>query len=279
MLPSQHGAGAFVVGVDAGGSWVRVRAMVDGRPVATITKPASAVPELATFLHSLWRRRGWTRRSVAGLVVAARGVWLPRERRALRRRVAGLARHVDVIADVEAAWHATLGAESGVLVLAGTGSIALGRDARGRWARAGGLGPLLGDEGSAFWIGREWLRATADERARRRFAMAPHAVRAVAALAPRVVARARRRQSAAARIVSAAQAHLAAQAAAVARALRLPPPVVVGGAGSVMQDRWFAAGVRDALSRAGVRAHWRESGGEPVDAAVRLAASLAARQR
>jgi hypothetical protein len=109
--------------------------------------------------------------------------------------------------------------------------------------------------------------------------MAPHAVRAVAALAPRVVARARRRQSAAARIVSAAQAHLAAQAAAVARALRLPPPVVVGGAGSVMQDRWFAAGVRDALSRAGVRAHWRESGGEPVDAAVRLAASLAARQR
>jgi hypothetical protein len=59
----------------------------------------------------------------------------------------------------------------------------------------------------------------------------------------------------------------------------LPPPVVVGGAGSVMDDRWFAAGVRQALARAGVRAHWRESGGEPVDAAVRLAASLATRPR
>jgi hypothetical protein len=46
-----------------------------------------------------------------------------------------------------------------------------------------------------------------------------------------------------------------------------------------MQDRWFAAGVREALSRAGVRAHWRDSSGEPVDAAARLAASLAARAR
>lgn len=258
---------------------MRVRALSDARPLATITKPASAVPELATFLHTVWRRRGWTRPRVAALVVAARGVWLPRERRALRRRLVRLARRVEVIADVEAAWHATLGAESGVLILAGTGSIALGRDRRGRWARAGGLGPLLGDEGSAFWIGREWLRATADERARRRFATAPHAVRAVAALAPRVVARARRRQRAATRIVSAAQGHLAAQAAAVARALRLPPPVVIGGAGSVMRDRWFAAGVRQALSRAGVRVHWRESNREPVDAAARLAAALAARRR
>ena len=50
----------------------------------------------------------------------------------------------------------------GVLLLAGTGSIVLGRDRRGRWARAGGLGPLLGDEGSAFWLGREWLRAARD---------------------------------------------------------------------------------------------------------------------
>src|SRR5438876_10578758 len=276
MSPSRDQRERLVAGVDAGGTWVRVRAMADMRRVASLTHPASAVPELATFLHTVWRRRVWTRTQVTALVVAARGVWLPRERRVLRRRLAGLARRVDVIADVEAAWHATLGAERGVLVLSGTGSIALGRDARGRWARAGGLGPLLGDEGSAFWIGREWLRATADERARRRFATAPQPVSAVAALAPRVVARARRGHRVAGRIVSAAQAHLAAPAAAVARALRLPPPVVVGGAGSVMGDRWFAAGVRSALARAGVRAHWRESGGAPVDAAARLAAALAA---
>src|SRR5947199_36273 len=137
MSPSRDQREGPVVGVDAGGTWVRVRAMADMRRVASLTHPASAVPELATFLHTVWRRRGWTRTQVDALVVAARGVWLPRERRALRRRLAGLARRVDVIADVEAAWHATLGAERGVLVLAGTGSIALGRDARGRWQRDG----------------------------------------------------------------------------------------------------------------------------------------------
>jgi len=138
MARSQHRSGGIIVGVDAGGTWVRVRAQADSRPIAALTQSASAVPELATFLHSLWRRRGWTRPRVDALVVAARGVWLPRERRALRRRLTGLARRVSVIADVEAAWHATLGAECGVLVLSGTGSIALGRDARGRWARGGG---------------------------------------------------------------------------------------------------------------------------------------------
>jgi N-acetylglucosamine kinase-like BadF-type ATPase len=275
MSWAQHGSPGVVVGVDAGGTWVRVRARAGGRRVAAVVKPASGVPELATLLQGLWRRRGWTRARVAALVVAARGVWLPRERRALHRRLRGLARRVRVIADVEAAWHATLDGEPGVLVLAGTGSIALGRDARGRWARAGGLGPLLGDEGSAFWIGREWLRATADERARRRYATAPHAVPAVAALAPRVVARARRGDRTARRIVRAAQAHLAAQAVAVARALALRPPVRVGGAGSVMGNRWFAAGVRDALVRRAPGTEWRHTRGEPVEAAVRLAAALA----
>jgi glucosamine kinase len=211
---------------------------------------------------------------VAALVVATRGVWLPRERRALERALGGLARRVRVIADVEAAWHAALD-EHGVLVLAGTGSIALGRDGRGRWARAGGLGPLLGDEGSAFWIGREWLRGRADEATRRRLATAPHAVRAVAAQAPRVVARARAGDRLARRIVREAQAHLAAQAAAVARALALSAPVAVGGAGRVMRDRWFAAGVRRALGRRGVRARWRQSRVQPVEAAVRMAAEMA----
>jgi len=46
-----------------------------------------------------------------------------------------------------------------------------------------------------------------------------------------------------------------------------------------MGDRWFAAGVRRALVRTGLRAQWRESGGAPVDAAVRLAAALAAADR
>ncbi len=49
----------------------------------------------------------------------------------------------------------------GAILIAGTGANAFGRDAQGRTARADGLGPLLGDRGSGFWIGQEALRATA----------------------------------------------------------------------------------------------------------------------
>ncbi len=53
---------------------------------------------------------------------------------------------------------------SGIVVVAGTGSIAYGVDPGGRTARAGGWGYLLGDEGSAFWLGhaavRQGIRAT-----------------------------------------------------------------------------------------------------------------------
>jgi N-acetylglucosamine kinase-like BadF-type ATPase len=47
----------------------------------------------------------------------------------------------------------------GIVVIAGTGSIAFGRNAGGRTARAGGWGYIFGDEGGAFDIARQALRA------------------------------------------------------------------------------------------------------------------------
>jgi N-acetylglucosamine kinase-like BadF-type ATPase len=47
----------------------------------------------------------------------------------------------------------------GIIVIAGTGSISMGRNAEGRAARAGGWGYIFGDEGSAFDIARQALRA------------------------------------------------------------------------------------------------------------------------
>src|ERR1700733_1767356 len=49
--------------------------------------------------------------------------------------------------------------EPGVVVIAGTGSIAWGRNSEGHTARAGGWGYLFGDEGGGFWIARQALRA------------------------------------------------------------------------------------------------------------------------
>jgi N-acetylmuramic acid 6-phosphate etherase len=49
-------------------------------------------------------------------------------------------------------------APSGVVVVAGTGSIAMARRADGGIARSGGYGPVLGDEGAGHWIGVEALK-------------------------------------------------------------------------------------------------------------------------
>jgi glucosamine kinase len=61
---------------------------------------------------------------------------------------------VDVVGDMQIALEAALGSGPGVVVIAGTGSIAYGRDRDGRTVRAGGWGFAIGDEGSAHWIGR-----------------------------------------------------------------------------------------------------------------------------
>jgi N-acetylglucosamine kinase-like BadF-type ATPase len=66
---------------------------------------------------------------------------------------------IEVVGDMQIALQAALGAEPGVVVIAGTGSIAYGRDARGRTARAGGWGFAISDEGSAHWIGRTAVAA------------------------------------------------------------------------------------------------------------------------
>ena len=61
--------------------------------------------------------------------------------------------------DGEIALTGATGGHPGIIVIAGTGSFAFGRDAQGRTARAGGWGYIYGDEGGAFDITRKALRA------------------------------------------------------------------------------------------------------------------------
>ncbi len=275
----RHGRRQMAVGIDVGGTWIRLAASRGGRPIATAVLGADRdLRSLPRVLGALWRRRHWRRRDVAALVVASRAIWTVRECRGLARALSGLAQRVHVLSDAQAALLGALGDEPGVLVLAGTGSIVVGQDGRGRWARAGGLGPLVGDEGSAFWLGREWLRARAERgelRAALRAVHAPDAVTRIAALAPRVLARARGGDPRARAIGREGQARLAAHACAVARSLQLRGPVGVSWAGSVMGDPWFRAGVARALGRVGLRARWRRPAAEPVAAALHLAERFA----
>lgn len=273
----------LVVGVDLGGSRIRVLA---GGPIGVrawgrkVEARAPRLADLPTFLANLWRRWRVSRHQVRALVVAARGVWTRQERGAQERRLRGLARRVRVIADAEAAFVGAIGIRPGLLVLAGTGSIVIGRDVRGKWVRAGGLGSLLGDEGSAFWIGREWLRLRARSESltrARTLAGAPDAVARIAALAPQVLGQARRGHRGAQQIIRAAQEDLARLAAQVARSLRLPTPVAVSWAGSLLEDQAFRAGVWRSLRRQGVAARLVAPLHPPVIAALVLAALLAPR--
>jgi len=64
-----------------------------------------------------------------------------------------------VVGDIEIAMQAAFGGGPGVITIAGTGSIAYGRDLQGRIARSGGWGLAISDEGSGQWIGRAAVSA------------------------------------------------------------------------------------------------------------------------
>jgi N-acetylglucosamine kinase-like BadF-type ATPase len=91
------------------------------------------------------------RRACVGLAGAAR----PEVRNAVHRIIAQIIPgDIEITGDMEIALEAAFGDDSGVIVIAGTGSIAYGRNSQGQTARAGGWGFAISDEGSGYWIGR-----------------------------------------------------------------------------------------------------------------------------
>jgi N-acetylglucosamine kinase-like BadF-type ATPase len=66
---------------------------------------------------------------------------------------------LELVTDARAALEGALDGKAGVVVIAGTGSIAIGVNSDGRTARAGGFGPTLSDEGSGYYIAQRALKA------------------------------------------------------------------------------------------------------------------------
>lgn len=59
--------------------------------------------------------------------------------------------------DVTAAWAGALAFQPGIILLAGTGAMAVGRNQQGEFARSGGWTLLFSDEGSGYWLGKKTL--------------------------------------------------------------------------------------------------------------------------
>ena len=57
--------------------------------------------------------------------------------------------------DVEVGWAGSMALGPGINIVAGTGSIAFGKDIKGNTARSGGWSEFFGDEGSCYWVGRK----------------------------------------------------------------------------------------------------------------------------
>lgn len=155
------------VGVDGGGTHTRVLVVDEhGTELATAEGPGSAIQPGASSRSAAVIRDAVTRacaglsdRPVRGLCVGIAGAGLDEERDTLQAaleadRIAGA---VVVLTDAEIALEDAFGAGPGVLLTAGTGSIAYGKGPTGLLARCGGWGPVIGDEGSGSWIGRRAL--------------------------------------------------------------------------------------------------------------------------
>jgi glucosamine kinase len=161
----------WLLGVDGGAShtacWVadesgRVRGRGDGGPCNLgSVGPAAAEASISAAVRGACTQAGITPGDVASACFGLAGCDRPADRAVLMEMVRrmGIAGPVRLENDGVVAWAGATRARPGAVVLAGTGSIAYGRTGDGRSVRAGGWGPLFGDEGSGFDLGRRAVRA------------------------------------------------------------------------------------------------------------------------
>jgi len=155
---------AYYLGIDGGGSKTSCQVGTDDSVLAPVTAGPSNItrvgePRAREALHDAIRRAcdaanihpRQLKRSCIGAAGAAREDIAATVRKIAAEIIPG---EIEVVGDMLIALEAAFGMGRGVIVIAGTGSIAYGRDSQGRTARAGGWGFAISDEGSAHWIGR-----------------------------------------------------------------------------------------------------------------------------
>ncbi len=160
---------AIVIGIDGGGTKTRaIVADAEGKWIADVVGPASAVRPgkadhsadvIAQTVQDALASCEMTHVRPRVLCVGVAGVGREPEREALWQALLArdLADDVVIHADFTVALDDAFGDGPGILLISGTGSVAFGRAPGGASARAGGWGPVMGDEGSGGWIGRRAL--------------------------------------------------------------------------------------------------------------------------
>lgn len=162
---------AIYVGIDGGGSktealFYRSETQTTIRLVGHASRTSSVGWEtsrevvIALILEGL-SKLGADVDSLASISGCMSGIDLPEQSKRMTSDLKQRFSHstIEVVNDALAALAAGTKGEPGVVLIAGTGSIAMGEDEAGRIARSGGLGYFIGDEGSGFDIGRLGITA------------------------------------------------------------------------------------------------------------------------
>ncbi len=161
-----------VVGVDGGGTSTRAVVMDEGCNVlgegaagpsnplrVGVANAAAAIREaIDRACVAAQVRRPDIMAAEVGLAGARRKELRARMEDALRDLELG---EVEVVSDADIALFGATDGEPGLVVIAGTGSVCCGINARGKRACAGGWGPIVGDEGGGAWVARRALKAIA----------------------------------------------------------------------------------------------------------------------
>jgi N-acetylmuramic acid 6-phosphate etherase len=168
----------LVLGIDGGGTQtVALLGQITGGTLARghagpsnmkAVGPAAAFSEIDRAIERAFANARLARGPVTAVCLGLAGAGRPDDQAVVRAWAARVrvADVVDVVGDVELPI-ALLPERWGVTVVAGTGSCVWARSPDGRTARAGGWGPLLGDEGSGYSLAVQALRTVcraADQR-------------------------------------------------------------------------------------------------------------------
>jgi len=166
----------FFLGIDGGGTKTTCAVGDESRVLATATAGPSNIvrvgeerarESLLNAVRQACSSAGISAGQVARTYVGGAGAGRP-ELAEIVRRILGeiLQSPINVAGDMQTALEAAFDTGPGVVVNAGTGSFAYGRNQHGQTLRAGGWGFAIGDEGSAHWIGREAVRFVLQESER-----------------------------------------------------------------------------------------------------------------
>src|SRR5215470_63767 len=159
----------FFLGIDGGGTKTRCILGDETSVLSTATAGGSNIVRLGEAqareaIHSAARQAcnsaNISPSQISRICIGAAGAARPEIAARLQAILADFTpAAVEVVGDMVIALEAAFGPGPGVITIAGTGSIAWGRDATGRTARAGGWGFAISDEGSGHWIGRRTVSA------------------------------------------------------------------------------------------------------------------------